>query len=272
MGYNESVKKFLVWILILLSLMALLLRFSNKLAEIFLGVKQTSGISILSDPSEATVFLDGKEVGKTPFDSKNLDVREYTIRLEKDKAFWQGKVKLNAGTVIAIERDIASDSASSAGEILSLSRGKGITIISNPNDAEVEIDGHSYGKTPVTVDVNNGGHTILVSHSNYLNRSIKADLPENFNLTVSVDLALSEVDLGTIATPTITRTPEVIVKQTPTGFLRVRNKASLSGNEIAQVKPGDSLILLEEQGSWDRVRLSNGTEGYVSSSYVEKKQ
>ncbi|MDD5415493.1 MAG: PEGA domain-containing protein [Candidatus Daviesbacteria bacterium] len=264
-------KKFLVWFLILLSLIALLLRFSNQLAETFFGVKQTSGISILSDPIEATVFLDGKETGKTPFDSKDLDVKEYLVRLEKNKAFWQGKVKLNAGTIVVIIRDIASDSASSAGEILTLDRGKGITIISNPSDAGVEIDGRIIGKTPITADVNTGEHTILVSHTNYLNRSIKVDLPVNFNLTVSVDLALSEADLEAIETPVITQTPEVIVKQTPTGFLRVRDKASLSGKEIAQVKPGDNLILLEEQGSWDRIRLSNGTEGFVSSSYVEKK-
>lgn len=269
--YNVSMKKFLIWVLILLSLLALLLRFSNQLAEIFLGIKQTSGISILSDPLGAVVFLDGKEVGKTPFDSKNLDVKEYTVRLEKDKAFWQGKVKLNAGTVVAIKRDIATDSASSAGEILSLNRGKGITIISNPGGAEVEIDGRIVGKTPVTTDISTGGHTISVSHINYLNRSIRADLPANFNLTVSVDLSLSEADLEAIETPAITQTPEVTVKGTPTGFLRVRDKPSLSGSEIAQVKPGDTLILLEELGAWDRIRLPNGAEGYVSSSYVEKK-
>lgn len=264
-------KKFLAWILILLSLVALLLRFSNQLAEVFLGVKQTSGISILSDPSEATVLLDGKEVGKTPFEGKDLDVKEYTVRLEKDKASWQGKIKLNAGTVTAIKRDIASDSASSAGETLSLDRGKGITIISNPSGAAVEIDGRIIGNTPITADITAGEHTILVSHTNYLNRSIKADLPVNFNLTVSVDLALSEADLGAIKTPVITQAPEVIVKQTPTGFLRVRDKASLVGKEIAQVKQGEKLSLLEELGSWDRVRLANGTEGFVSAAYVQKK-
>jgi len=264
-------KKFLVWVLILLSLISLLLRFSDKAAEIFLGIRKTSGISILSNPSEATVFLDGQEVGKTPFDSKNLDVKEYAVKLEKDQALWQGRVKLTSGTVTVVNRDIATDSASSAGETLTLDKGKGLTIISNPSEADVEIDGKSAGKTPTAVNVSFGEHTILISHANYLKRSIRADLPNNFNLTVSVDLALSEADLGAIETPTITQTPEVIVKQTPTGFLRVRDKASLNGKEITQVKPGDTLILLEEQGSWDRVRLSNGTEGFVSAAYVEKK-
>lgn len=263
-------KKFLVWILILISLAALLLRFSDKITEVFLGVRKTSGISILSEPKDAAVFLDSQEVGKTPFESKNLDVRDYTIRLDKEGASWQGKVKLTAGTVTVVNRSLAQDPASSAGEILTLDKGKKLTIISSPTEADVEIDGKAYGKTPATLDITTGEHTILLSHTNYLKRSIRASLPANFNLTVSVDLALSEADLTTIATPVEIQTPEVVVKETPTGFLRVRDKPNLNGKEISQVKPGDKLVLLEEQGSWDRVRLTDGTEGFVSSSYVEK--
>ncbi|MDO8576994.1 MAG: PEGA domain-containing protein [Candidatus Daviesbacteria bacterium] len=264
-------KKIIVWFLVLISLITLLLRFSDSAAETFLGIKQTGGISVLSTPSEATVLLNNKEMGKTQYDDKNLSVGDYLVKITKDKSSWQGRVKLTPGTVTVINRDLASDQASSAGEVLTLDRGKGLTVISSPSEAEVEIDGKSYGKTPVTVNIDNGEHTILVSHSNYLKRSIRADLPVNFNLTVSVDLALSEADLSSTATPVITITPEVVVKQTPTGFLRLRDKPNLNGKEIAQVKPGDTLILLEEQGSWDRVRLSNGIEGYVSSTYVEKK-
>lgn len=255
-----------------MSLAALLLRFSDKAAEIFLGIKPTSGISILSDPSDATVFLDEKEVGKTPYEDKNLPVKDLNIRLEKEKNTWQGRIKLVAGTMTVVNRDIASDSASAAGEILTLKAGKGLTIISNPTEADIEIDGKSSGKTPITLSIEPGEHTVLVSRPNYLKRSIRTDLPSNFNLTVSVDLALSEADLTTITTPVVSQTPVVYVKQTPTGFLRVRDKPNLNGKEIAQVKPGDSLILLEELGLWDRVRLSDGTEGYVSSAYVEKKQ
>lgn len=241
------------------------------MAEIFLGIKQISGISILSTPDQATVFLDEKEVGKTPYEDKNLDVRQYSVKLEKDGSMWQGKVKLTPKTLTIINRDLAKDQASSSGEILTLDRGRGMTVISNPSDAEIEIDGKVYGKTPININIESGEHTIIVSHTNYLKRSIRANLPDNFNLTVSVDLALSEADLTSISAPVITQTPEVVVKQTPTGFLRVRDKASLSGKEIARVSSGDTLILLEELAGWDRVRLPNGTEGYVSSTYVEKK-
>lgn len=264
-------KKFIAWVLVLISLIILLLRFSDKWTQILLGVKQESGISVYSLPSEATVFLDDKQVGQTPYEAKDLEVRDYLVKIAKEEASWQGRIKLTAGTVTIVNRDIATDSASSAGEILTLNKGKGLTIISSPMEALAEIDGKSYGKTPISANIEPGEHTILVSHPNYLKRSIRADLPNNFNLTISVDLSLSEADLATISTPVITQTPEVVVKQTPTGFLRVRDKGSLRGSEIAQVKPGDTLILLEEQGAWDRVRLPDGTEGFVSSSYVEKK-
>ena len=263
-------KKIIIWFLILLSVVVMLIRYSSKVGELF-GIKQKSGISILSTPQEATVFLDGEEVGKTPFENKNLAVKQYHVKIEKDKAVFQSSVKLTAGTVVVVNRDLAEKQASSSGEILTLERGRGLTIISNPTDSEVEIDSKIVGKTPLSINVDIGEHTILVSHPNYLKRSIKATLPKDFNLTVSVDLALSEADLTTISAPVITQTPEVIVKETPTGFLRVRDKASLSGKEIARVNAGDTLVLLEELEGWDRIRLPDGTEGFVSSTYVEKK-
>ncbi len=263
-------KKIIIWLLILLSTIALLIRYSSKVAEVLLNVKQRGGVSILSTPTDAVVYLDNKEVGKTPYEDKNLDVRQYTIRIDKDGASWQGIVSLTPQTMAIINRDLASQQASSSGEILTLDKGRGMTIVSNPTEAEVEIDGKSIGVTPISLNIQTGEHSILLSHSNYLKRSIKAILPENYNLTVSVDLALSEADLTSTSAPVVTQTSQVVVRQTPTGFLRVRDQASLLGKEIAKVNVGDQLTLLEELGSWYKVRLPSGTEGFVSSSYVEK--
>jgi uncharacterized protein YgiM (DUF1202 family) len=110
----------------------------------------------------------------------------------------------------------------------------------------------------------------VLSHQNYLNRSIKASIPEGFNLNLLVDLSLTEADLTGSTIPT-TQTPKVIVKATPTGFLRMRDKPNLNGLEVARLKPGEELVLLEDAGTWDKVRTSDGKEGYVSSIYVTKK-
>lgn len=264
-------KKVIMWVLLLMSIGALMIRFSSKAEELFFGIKAKSGVSILSTPDGAIVFIDDKQVGNTPYDNKDLTPREILVKIDKDGALWQGKINLTSGTVTVVNRDLSKDSSSSAGESLSLKRGQGITVVSNPQDAQVEIDGKVLGKTPQTFEVNPGEHTVVLTHPNYLKRSIKANLPDKFNLTIISDLAISEADLTTISTPIITQTPEVLIKQTPTGFLRVRDKASLLGKEIAQAKVGESLILLEESAGWDRVRLSDGTEGFVSASYVEKK-
>lgn len=263
-------KKTLLFFLVALSIVLLILRISPKISEIVLNIKPKSGISVLSLPTEAKVFLNGSQVGQTPYENKNLEPKEYLVKIEKEGLSWEGKVKLEPDTMTVINRELASDGAFGAGEILSLEKGKGLTLVSSPAAAEVEVDGKSYGRTPVFVDIVPEEHTISLSHADYLKRNIRAKVPDNFNLKISADLALSEADLTTIATPPIKTTPELKVLNTPTGFLRVRDKPSTASKEISQVKPGDTLILLEELQGWDRVRLSDGKEGYVSSAYVEK--
>lgn len=264
-------KKTVVLILVLISIFILIVRFADFGLQSFLGAKLVGGVNVLSMPAGATVYLDGAEVGKTPFEDKNLTPKEYAIKIEKADLVWQGRVKLTGGTVTVLSRDLAKDFSSSAGETLILEKGSGATIISSPDGAQVEIDGKSRGMTPVSLDLSSGDYLLTLSRPGYLKRSIRVNLPEGYKLVVSADLALSEADLTVVQTPPISETPEVTVKDTPTGFLRVRDKPSLAGKEITQVKPGDTLILLEELSGWYRVRLSEGSEGYVSSSYVEKK-
>ena len=256
----------------MVSVLILAVRFAPQVTENILGIKPKSGISVLSQPSDAAVSIDGQKVGKTPYENKDLEVKEYLIKIEKDQSAWEGKVSLNSGTLTVINRDLAENIASQSGEILSLEKGRGLTVISSPNNASVSVDGEDYGQTPATFNIEAGEHTIMVAHPNFLPRSIKAHLPKGYNLTVSIDLALSEADLTAVTTPVIHETPQVVVKSTPTGFLRVRDKPTLNGKEIGRVKPGDILVLLEDQGEWMRVRTPEEVEGYVSSSYVEKKE
>lgn len=264
-------KKIILWILFFISLTTLTLRFGNQVFNTILGTYEKSGIRILSTPTEAKVSLDGKEVGRTPFEDSSLSAREYEIKVDGDGASWQGRVKLKGGTLTVINRELAKSSTTSAGEILSLEKGSGISVLSNPDGSEVEIDGQSVGKSPGHFQVDPGEHIVNLSRDNYLKRSVRALLPDKYQLTLSVDLGLSEADLSTTTTQVTTEISKVVVKNTPTGFLRVRDNPSLVGKEIARVSPGDELTLLDEQASWDKVRLSNEVEGFVSKTYVEKK-
>lgn len=262
-------KKYILLSLFTISLIVLLAKFALLILP---GVGEKAGLRVSSMPEGAKVFVNEKEVGQTPYENTTLTNKEYTIRVSENEAQWQGKVKLNFGTMTIINREISKNTTMAIGEVLSLEKGKGVTVLSSPNTADIEIEGKYYGKTPLHLDVEPKEYTFLISKQGFLKRSIKATVPENYRLILNVDLSISELDLTNISTQAITETPKLIVKNTPTGFLRVRDKASLSGKEIAQVSPGDELVLLEELPSWDRVRLSDGKEGYVFVSYVEKKK
>jgi uncharacterized protein YgiM (DUF1202 family) len=60
----------------------------------------------------------------------------------------------------------------------------------------------------------------------------------------------------------------VVVGDTPTGFLRVRETPN--GKEIAKVNVGDKLPFLDENSGWYKVTLESGDTGWISKEYSSK--
>lgn len=257
--------------LTVLAIIALALRFGTQPLMNLLGLNLRAGLKVTSSPS-ATVFLNEKEMGQTPYQNENLSPGEYRVKLLSGEKRWQEIVSLYAGTLSLVNRDLSSAPGLSSGEILTLQPGKGVTVYSTPTEAQVEINGQSFGKSPLVVkNISFGEHTFLISHNGYLTRSVKANLPSGMVLSLEVDLATDASGSAKTTPSEVTPVMKVIVKKTPTGFLRVRSQPSLEAEEIARVSPGESLIFLEELPNWFKVQLSNGKEGYVSALYGEKK-
>lgn len=257
-------------LLVFLSAIALFVRFALPLLSQLLGYQEKSGLKITSIP-EATVYINGKEVGKTPYQDENLQVAEYNVELQTDQASWQSKVDLTNGTMAVINRELALSAASSSGEILTLNSGRGVVITSTPSSSGVEIDGQPAGKTPLSVSsLSSGEHTFILSHDGFLKRSIRASIPEGMALNIAVDLAISELDLGTLPTPAVQTPVKLVIKQTSTGFLRLRDEPSTAGKELAELSSGETLTEEEELSGWVKVQTDKGVEGYVSSAYVSK--
>src|SRR3989344_4012107 len=184
-------KKTLILILVLISIVVLGLRFGGQISSQVFNIKEKAGIRVLSLPSGGEVYLNGKVVGKTPFEDQDLSAEEVDVQVKSGEVVWESKIKLIPGTLTVVNRELTKDSSSSAGEVLTLEKGTGVTIISAPTGAEVVIDGQEYGVTPVSVEVKEGEHTFALKKGNYLNRSIRAFVPANYNLILDVDLALS---------------------------------------------------------------------------------
>jgi hypothetical protein len=253
-------KKVILTVVLTLSLVAVCLKFYTFLPS-FLGLKENAGINIESTPEGAEVVIDGQVVGKTPYISDSLEAKEIKIKISKDTDSWDGKVTLIGHTITFINRDLVEG----AGETLALKEGTGVTVLSSPG-ATVSMDGQVLGIVPGTFDVGNGEHLFIISKEGFLNRSIKATTPAGYNLKLSVDLAVEEKTEELPSPPPSIKMVEIT--STPTGFLRVRDRASTGGREIGRVAPGDKLELIDEAGSWTKIKLPTGMEGFVSSQYV----
>lgn len=274
-------RRVIVILLVFLSLVLLFLRLAYQPLAESLGIKPKAGLRVeASLPSQ--VFLGDKNIGTTPLQNESLVEGEYLVSLVPEKPGneatasaslgWKGYVRLNGGTLSIVNRDLSADAAAAAGEVITLDRGSGITVISTPSGAEVIMDGQSIGRTPISLSKTTAGeHQLMVSRDGYIARSSRVNVVDGYSLTWAVDLARSEADLTQLPRIPEIVTNQLIVKATPTGFLRLRASASISSSEVGRVNSGDMLTLIEELEGWSKVKTADGKEGFVSSIYVEKK-
>lgn len=261
-----------------------------------------AALQVNSTPS-ASVFVDGKLLGKTPFATESLKAGEITVKLIPDSTeealvSWEGKVKLMGGVLTLIEREFAVSDSGSSGQMLSLEKIKDkdsslISIVSDPDGVLVSIDGETKGFSPLSLDnVSPGDHEIAFSKESYQQKSLKVKNVSGYRLIVDIKLGGSELPPAPTPTPTvsgptakasITAKPSdkispveksyILIKENSLGFLRVRNGPS--GAEIAQVKPIDpekKYPLLEEKPGWYRIEYEEGKEGWVTAdtTYTQK--
>ena len=254
----------------------------------FLSSKTTSsaGLKVVSTP-QTSVFLNDKLVGKTPLDDK-YPPGEYTLKLipqdtSTQYSSWQGKITLSPSFLTYVNRELGSSELTSAGEILSLEKISGsqsqVAVFSTPDAASVLFDGQEKGATPLLLrDVLPGEHDVAISSAGFVGRTIRIQATAGYKLAVEFQLALAATNEPS---PTITSTPTesgksettkpyVLIKDTPTGFLRVRSSSSTSATEVSQVKPGEKYPLLESKEGWFKISYSEGKEGWISSRYAEK--
>ena len=95
-----------------------------------IGNSKPAALQVTSMP-EASVFLDGKHLGKTPFYSDQITAGEYTVKVSASEANYVDIITLIPGTLTVINRDLANNSLAQSGENLWLEPGlQGTFIIS----------------------------------------------------------------------------------------------------------------------------------------------
>lgn len=252
----------------------------------FLGLfkEQNAGIFIQSDPI-AKVFIDGKEVGNTPYEA-SLNPGEINVRIKpiQDGTSilddYETKINLVPGIKTIIKRTFKPSNEDSIGAVVSFEKVGGeesyVTVVSVPDNSQVIIDDKLYGNTPIRVAVPAGDHNLIVKSNNYIEESLPIRVYKGYKLTASVKLAADVNDV--VATPTpeaieSLETESITINPTDIGFLRVREGAGVNYAQIGMVKPGEVYEILDTDATatWYQIEFGDPkVRGWVSKEFVKK--
>lgn len=209
----------------------------------FLRFRSTSGgqavLKVNSTPT-ATVFLDNKNVGKTPYEDKQ-STGEYTLKLIPETTSntvvsWEGKIKLSPNLLTYVNRDLGDSELTSSGEILSLERASGnkaeLAVLSTPDGAVVTLQTEEKGTTPLVLkDIEPNNYELSVSAVGFKSRSVKIKTTAGYKLTAEFQLAPAGENLPS-PTPSATPEPGATPKSSP--------KTSPQATPKSSVKPSTS--------------------------------
>lgn len=260
-------------------------------AAVTFFLNQNSGkgaLQVTANP-KSNVYLNGKLIGQTPLCKCDLPdmlkTGDYAIRLQpQDIGFlpFEEKITIAQSVLTVIDRMFGKD-ATSEGSIITLipmsdKKATQLLAISFPDNASVYVDSVLSGTTPILKkDLTVSDHEVKFSKQGYREKAIRIRTVLGYKLSVTAYLGLEEGQATKNAqpNPTVEATPTiavstVLILQTPTGFLRVRAKNSVSSSEIARVTPGETFELVSENSGWFEIKLSDGRTGWISSQYAQK--
>jgi hypothetical protein len=193
--------------------------------------KDATELSVISLPDNVIAKVDGQPKGFTPISLKDLAEGDHVVTLTSPG--YQEMViqtQTKAGYKLAISGQLGR---------LTLATDDEVTATASAQLQEATTSGR-LTPTPTTTPSKNV--TTKPSPTAKPTGRAASDLPEK---------------------------PYVEIKDTPTGWLRVRAEGSSAAEEIGKVNPGETYPYLDSNpAGWYQITLTDGTEGWISSQYA----
>ncbi|MBT5307422.1 MAG: PEGA domain-containing protein, partial [Candidatus Scalindua sp.] len=202
--------------------------------------KLVGSVNIKSEPANAIIIVDGKEVGNTPTDIADLKPGMHLVEVKMDwYQNWSESVEVNAGKdkhITAILQQLIGS----------------VNIKSEPSKAIVIVDGKEVGNTPVDIcDLKPGKHLVEVKMDGYQNwsESVEVNAGKDNHTTATLQQLVSSVNIKSEPSKAI-----VIVDGNEVGNTPVN---------VGDLKPGKYLVEVktEEYETWsNKVKVEIGKD------------
>ena len=250
--------------------------------------KEKGALQVTSEP-KSNVYINGKKVGQTPFRTSDvkdmLATGEYTIKLVPISGNFQPfeqKITIYPKILTVIDRNFGPTGLEN-GSIISLKeiaekKQAQISIVSFPDSAQVFLDNNLQGQTPMLLkNITESDHEIRLSREGYKDKisliktvlGYKLEMLVFMGINPNIASASSAINSPSSST-SAAFSAKILILNTPTGFLRVRQDASLAAPEVMRIKPGDTYDLLEEKDKWYKIKINDNTSGWISAQYAKK--
>ncbi|MBC8552844.1 MAG: PEGA domain-containing protein, partial [Candidatus Brocadiales bacterium] len=207
-------------------------------------------VNIKSEPSKAIVIVDGKEVGNTPVDVGDLMPGTHLVEINmEDYETWSKNVEI----VIGKNVDLTA--------MLQLKTGS-FTIISEPAETTIYIDGKEVGTTPLTIDAPSPGkHSVEARLDGYETWSRSIDFVQGKPITLTATL---QIKPGTVS---ITSAPS-----NATTFIDSK-EVGITPVVITDPSPGTHTVELKMDGyeRWSKsIDIVEGKETVITADLQMK--
>lgn len=255
-------------------------------------------IRVISEPSGSTVYIDGSEVGKTPFSSAAITNGDYELKISHEGyESTSTRINVQKGYTLNISVKLFPYPVTPIVAMFEGSDGLYDISINNPtvtSDTQAWVKGIIYWNTTRGINIDNVGLNkekvfdyfidykggiydingrIVVTDEDFgrlkdLKRGAYLGMTSlGEGLTTEAKNALEK--LSSWGVETVVSTKTATIKTTPLGWLRVRENPSLNATELTRVNTGNTYNVLEEGNGWVKIKVSNTMDGWVSSTYVD---
>ena len=169
-----------------------------------LFIKPPAGLEIVTIPS-ATVFINGGNVGTTPYSDKNVKPGTYTLKLVPTSGEnllpYETKLTLTSKASTIISRTFTASELDASGYTLSLqeeaSGGTYLSVISEPDNVNISIDDKPSGFTALSkLEIAPGSHTLVANSPGFVEQTISVNTVKGYNLIVNFKLASQNITLS----------------------------------------------------------------------------